>query len=401
MSETLNVQDDRGLRELVDRLVGEPRLAVDSEFLTERTYYPRLCLIQIGAPRVLATVDPLECADLSPLAELFSDPVEMIVHAGSQDLAILKRRLGIVPERVFDTQIGAAFLGFGHSIGYARLVEACCGVRLKRSQAYTDWSRRPLEPQQLEYALDDVRYLLTIHDTFTRKLEGRDRLGWADQEFERARATAISEIEPQERWRRVSGARINNRREVGILRELAAWREEEAQRRDKPRQRIVPDRVLTEIARRKPQRAADLNSVRGLHPNERQRSADAIVDVVRRALELPDDELPEVRRQRRSDDDPKIAVAATLADAFLKTRTRELDLAPQLLANRKDLERLVRRVLDGENENRPTEPPLPILEGWRRDVAGDDILRLLAGQFSLRVVVKQGSVRLLVDELKD
>ena len=133
MSETLNVRDDRGLRELVARLAGEPRLALDSEFLTERTYYPRLCLIQIGAPGVLATVDPLECADLSPLAELFSAPVEMIVHAGSQDLAILKRRLKVVPERVFDTQIGAAFLGFGHSIGYARLVEACCGVRLNVS----------------------------------------------------------------------------------------------------------------------------------------------------------------------------------------------------------------------------------------------------------------------------
>ncbi len=401
MSETLNIKDDRGLRELVDRLAGEPRLAVDTEFLTERTYYPRLCLIQIGAPGVLATVDPFECTDLSPLAELFSDPVEMILHAGAQDLAILHRRLGAVPERVFDTQIGAAFLGFGHSIGHSRLVEACCGVRLKRSQAYTDWSRRPLESEQLEYALDDVRYLLPIHETFTRKLEGRDRLGWADQEFERARSVAISEIDPRERWRRVAGARNNNRRQVGILRELAAWREEEAQRRDKPRQRIVPDRVLNEIARRKPEHAADLNGMRGLHPNERERSGTAIVEVVRRALELPDDELPEVRRQRRSEDEPKIAVAATLADAFLKTRSRKLDLAPQLLANRKDLERLVRRVLDGEDANDGVEAPIPILEGWRREVAGDDILRMLAGEFSLRVVVKKGSVQLLVDEIED
>jgi ribonuclease D len=401
------IDDGDGLRRLVRDLEGAPVIALDTEFLTEHTYYPRLCLIQIGDGDIAATVDPLACTDLTPLAELLSAPVVMVLHAGSQDLAILQRHLGVVPEHVFDTQIAAAFVGHGHSISYARLVEACCGVRLKRSRAYTDWARRPLDADQLDYALDDVRYLLSIHEQLSDELQRRSRLEWADSEFRAARSAALREIEPREQWRRLSGRKASKPRELSILRELAAWREEEARRRDKPRQRIVPDRVLLEIGRRAPTRVADLRGLRGFHPREAKRSGDAIIAAVRAGLDVPRDQMPRLSRPSRLRNDPQVRVAAALAHTYMKTRARALDLASQLLANRKDLETIVRLMAEngGDPERVPVqvdgEDPIRLLEGWRREVAGDDVLRLLAGQIGMRVVVRKGGVDLVVEDQED
>lgn len=388
----------------METLRGEAALALDTEFLTERTYFPKLCLIQIATPSVLATVDPLACEDLAPLGELLAEQPTLVVHAGTQDLAILQRRFGMVPDRVFDTQIAAAFLGFGHSIGYARLVEACCEVSLKRSQAYTDWSKRPLDSRQLDYALDDVRHLLPIRDQLTARLDSQQRQEWANEEFERARRVAISETDPRDQWRRVSGKRAKSGRQMAILQELAAWREEEAQRRDIPRQRVVPDRVLLEIARRVPKNAREMEGMRGLHPRELQRSGTAIVDVVQRGAARPQSSWPSSPAPARLDDDPKVAVAAALTDVYLKTRVRDLGLAPQLLANRQDLETLIRAVANGSvgggdaARNDPEEPAIRLLEGWRRDVAGNDVLRLLDGQLAIRVKVKRRAVEVLIED---
>ena len=401
MSQTRFIDDERGLRALVSDLKGAPVVAVDTEFLTEHTFYPRLCLVQIGTEEVAATVDPLACTDLTPLAELLADPVVMAVHAGGQDLGILQRHLGSVPQRVFDTQIAAAFVGHGHSISYARLVEACCDVKLMRSRAYTDWARRPLEADQLEYALDDVRYLLTIHEQMSDELHKRGRLQWADSEFSQARDSALRDIPPREQWRRLSGRKASRPRELAVLRELAAWREQEARRRDKPRQRIMPDRVLLEVGRRAPQRAAELEGLRGFHPREAQRSGDAIIAAVRAGLETPRDAMPRVRKPSRLESDPQVGVAAALANTYMNTRARDLDLAPQLLANRRDLETIVRMM--AENGGNPEavgddDDPVRLLEGWRREIVGNDVLRLLAGQIAMRVVVGHGGVDLLVED---
>lgn len=403
MPEARFIDDAEGLRRLTDDLRGAPVIAVDTEFLTEKTYYPRLCLVQIGTKELAATVDPLACTDLTPLAELLDGPLVMIAHAAEQDLAILQRHLGSVPEKVFDTQIAAAFVGHGHSISYARLVEACCGVTLKRSRAYTDWSRRPLSPDQLEYALDDVRYLLSIHEQLSDELQRRGRLQWAEDEFAAAREVALRQPAPREQWRRLSGRKASKSRELSILRELTAWREEEAQRRDKPRQHVVPDRVLLEIGRRAPKRADEIEGLRGLHPREAKRSGAALVGAVRRGLEVPAAEQPKLPKGRRLKKDPQVAVAAALANTYMKTRARALDLAPQLLANRKDLETIVLLMADnGGNPEAVTSPDdedsVRLLEGWRREVAGNDVLRLLAGEISMRVVVRKRGVDLVVED---
>ncbi|MGD8330945.1 MAG: ribonuclease D [Acidobacteriota bacterium] len=404
MSESRFIDDAEGLRRLVGDLEGAPVIGLDTEFLTEHTYYARLCLIQIGTERLAATVDPLACEDLTPLARLLEGPIVMVLHAGAQDLAILQRALGSVPEQVFDTQIAAAFVGYGHSISYSRLVEACCGVTLKRSRAYSDWSRRPLAPDQLEYALDDVRYLLSIHEQLSDKLQRRGRLQWCDDEFTVARDNALHEVEPREQWRRLSGRKAKRPRELSVLRELAAWREEEARRRDKPRQRIMPDRALLEIGRRGPRRVEELDGLRGFHPREAKRSGAAIIAAVARGLDTPPDQMPRTRKPFRLENDPQVSVAAALANTYMNTRARALDLAPQLLANRRDLETIVR--LMAENGGDPAalidavdgEEPVRLLEGWRRDVVGDDVLRLLAGQIAMRVVVGRGGVDLVVED---
>jgi len=403
--ETRFVEDSEGLASLADRLRGEPAVALDTEFLTERYFYAKLCLIQIGTPSLLATVDPLSCKDLTPLSEVLASGVELVLHAGAQDLAILRRQFGALPEKVFDTQIAAAFLGYGHSIGYARLVEKCSSVRLKRSQAYTDWSKRPLDSVQLEYALDDVRYLLPIRDRLTAELDRLGRTTWAHDEFAGARQTGLADAEPREQWRRLSGLRATGRRELGVLQELAAWREEEARRRDIPRQRVIPDRVLLEIGRRMPAQAAELEGTRGLHPRELQRSGAAIIAALERGRERPADDLPKSRRRSRLDDNPDIAVAAALAHTYLKTRARDLGLSSQLLANRKDLEILVRLLAENGDPDAALAGEGPdggrnirLLEGWRREVAGDEILRLLAGELALRVRVRKGGVEVMIED---
>lgn len=382
------VRDVGELEKLVALLRGSSRLALDTEFLTEKNYFPRLCLIQVAAGDVVGAIDPLECRRLDPLADLLSGDLELVLHAGEQDLPILSRAVGSVPGKVFDTQVAAAFLGHGQSIGYGRLVETCCGVQLKRSRAYTDWSRRPLEPEQIEYALDDVRYLQQCRDHLVRELESRGRLGWVREECAAARQSALEVVEPEDRWRRISGAQRVDGLELAVLQDLAAWREQEAMRRDVPRGRIMPDRVVVEIARRKPDRASRLRGMRGLHPREAKRSGEAIVEVVRQARERPRSDWPRWPEKPELADDPGVPAVATLLDAFLRARSLELELSSRLLANRRDLEKLVRIWLTAAQKDEApaaTGASVPVLEGWRREVAGEAMLGLLRGEVRLGV----------------
>ncbi len=388
MAKPLFITDDRGLEDLAMRLRDCRLLGLDTEFLTERNYFPRLCLIQIATENLLAVVDPLECSNLTLLGEVFTDDLELVVHSGEQDLAIVDRHLGRVPARVFDTQVAAAFLGYGHRIGYSRLVEACCGTRPQSSQAYTDWAKRPLETAQVDYAIDDVRYLLRCRSFLMEELQSRGRLEWAQQECAFARARALEGHDPYQQWRKVSGLRGLHGQQLAILRELAAWREEHAAARNEPRQRIVSDRVLIELARRGPKRPEDLRKYRGLHPNEASRSGKAIIAAVGRGRQQPPEALP-VRPPRSSpDDDPNVAALATLLDAFLRARALEMKISSRLLANRNDLERLVRLSVNGDRAG-DTAGRHPLLDGWRRQVAGEDILRLLRGELTLAVEQRQ------------
>ncbi len=387
MPETLLIRDDRSLGRLVERLADVPEAAFDTEFLRERTYYAKLCLIQIGTPELLALVDPLAVRDLSPLWAWLTGGVEVLLHAAAQDLEIVHRACGAVPRRHFDTQVAAAFLGYGDAVGYAKLVNRVLGVPLPRSEAYTDWSRRPLSAEQREYALDDVRYLPELAEALRGRLRERGRLDWLVEELEATAAAVTSEPDPEQQWRRVSGARALSGRSLAILREVTAWREREARRRNVPRGHVVPDRVLIEIARRAPSTQAQVERLRGMHPREAQRSAGRIVELVRRARDRPESEWPAWPPPPPFADDPRVDAIAALLDAWVRTRATELELSSRLLARRSDLERLALAALagslDGEGEGAPQGPPL--MRGWRARVIGRQLLEVLRGEATLGI----------------
>ncbi|HJO04754.1 MAG TPA: ribonuclease D [Acidobacteriota bacterium] len=381
MTDSLYIRDDRSLEQLVERIQGVSPLAIDTEFIRERTYYPRLCLIQLAAPGLLAVVDPLAVDDLGPLWSVLTAGPELVLHAAGQDLEIVQRLAGRLPSSHFDTQVAAAFLGYGDSIGHSKLVERLARVTLKRSEAYTDWTRRPLSDDQVQYALDDVRYLLGCAETMRAQLAERGRQHWVEEELSRVMRGVNASPDPDEMWRRVSGARSLTRRGAVILGRAAAWRERKAVSRDIPRQRVVADRVLIEIARRAPKKQGQVERLRGLHPREAQRSASTILAFVREALESDPATWPDVSTPRPRGGMRTVEILASLLDAVVRTRAAELDLAPRLLAKRADLERLVRQEIAGDAEDHG----IPVLQGWRREHVGDQLLALLRGDASVRV----------------
>ena len=393
MTETLNIRDGGSLAGLVERLEGVSPLAIDTEFIRERTYYPRLCLIQLATPNLLAVVDPLAVDDLGPLWDVLTAGTELVLHAAGQDLEIIQRLAGRLPAGHFDTQVAAAFLGYGDSISHSKLVERLARVTLKRSEAYTDWTRRPLSSSQVQYALDDVRYLLECAEILRAQLAERGRRSWVDEELARVMHGVNASPDPDQMWRRVSGARSLAGRGLAILRCAAAWREREAVRRDIPRQRVVADRVLIEIARRAPKRQDQVEGLRGLHPREARRSAATIVAFVRKAVESDPTTWPETRSPRVRGCVQTVEILASLLDAVVRTRAAELGLAPRLLAKRADLERLVRQEISAN----AVQDSIPVLEGWRCEHVGEQLLGLLRGAAQVSVEQTEAGPRLHVE----
>jgi ribonuclease D len=367
------------LAALARRLRDHGAFALDMEFERERSYWPKLQLIQVAIPGEAAAVDPLAVSDLSPLLDLIADPsVEKVTHAGRQDAEIFYLKSGKPPRNLYDTQIAAALLGLGEQVGYGALVHRMLGVKLEKKERITDWGRRPLTPGQLEYALDDVRYLLPIRDKLNEDLEQLGRREWFRQELTFYEDPGLYEPDPDRLYMKVSRWRSLNRRGLGILRELVAWRESEAGARDVPRQRVVPDDVMVDLSLRKPQRVADLRPLRRLHPREIERSGEAIVAAVRRGLDLADADLPNPPQIPR--EDPEATHAVDLLGVLLKIRAREIRIAPSYLGTSKDLAVLV----DWLSGPRTGKAPA-LLNGWRRDAVGEDLAALYDGKTLLRM----------------
>lgn len=375
------IQDQESFEDLLQRCREHGSFAFDTEFLREDTYWPELCLIQIGLKGEAVAVDPLaKGMDCSMLVELLCDPeVEVIVHAGQQDMEIFFCKSEALPLRIFDTQVAAALLGHGDSIGYSRLVEEMLKVKLSKGESRTHWERRPLSQRQLDYALNDVLYLEELRDLLGEKLRKRGREGWLEEELTFYQDGDLYRREPMTFYPRVKGAARLNRRELAILRILAAWREEEARRRDKPRKRIVSDDKLIEIARRKPVSIERLGESRGFHRKFIERNGKVILELVARGLDVSDRECPS--RVNREGRDPALALALDLLDTFLKTRAKELDMSPAYLASRGDLYDLVKSRVDGGD----APAALRVLCGWRRKLVGEDLLGFLAGKYSLSI----------------
>jgi len=362
------------LAELVALLRGADALAVDTEFMRERTYYARLCLIQVATDEVTAIVDPLAVGDLEPLFSIFRDEsVTKVFHAGSQDLEILYRLMGSVPAPVFDTQTAATLLGMPSQVGYQQLVHSLVGVTLGKGHTYTDWTARPLSAEQIDYALDDVRYLPPAYRTMRERLEAEGRLAWLEQDFVRMADPATYDVVPEEQFRRVKRASALDRRSLAILREVAAWREREAQRRDLPKRWVVSDEALLEIARRAPADSTALQGVRGLNEQVARRNADDILKAIKRGQNVPDDQLPKIAKRKRLEGD--VSDVADLLSALLRMRAKEHGVAPTLIATRDELERFAA----GEREENP------LGSGWRYTLVGEELAELMDGAASLSI----------------
>jgi ribonuclease D len=368
----LYITDTQSLEDLVRRLRQAPVVGIDTEFMREKTYFAKLCLIQLASDDMAAIVDPLVCKDLSPLAELFEDTaVIKVLHAGGQDLEIFFRECDTTLSPVFDTQVAATLTGYPQQIGYGPLVSEVTGVKLDKGDSYTDWSRRPLSATQVEYALNDVRYLPEVYRDLHGKLEAAGRTDWLQADFDRLADPATYEILPEEQWRRVKRVSSLNRRQLALAREIAAWREREAIRRDIPKRWVLGDEGVVEIARRAPADPAELAAIRGVPDKIGQSATGGLLQAVVRGNAVPEDELPSLKKKRRPAVD--IDGAVDLMVALVRLRAHEHGVAMPLLASREDLERLASGDRDGA----------AMLEGWRRELVGNELVELLDGAVTL------------------
>lgn len=353
----------------------------DTEFIAEKSYWPRLGLVQLGAPGGPAgAVDPLAIDDLSPVVDLLLEPsMTIVVHAGSMDWKILAKETGRLPLRTFDTQLAASFLGYGLQAGYGALVESVLGRKIDKTETLTDWLKRPLSSEQVAYAVGDVTHLMDLHVALEAALRARGRLEWATEEF--AAAVSVEQhLDADERslyldFRRVGGL---GRKELAVLRELVAWRELEARQRDVRPNFVAKDDVLLAAAKRAPRSEKELGSIRSIAPHELGRIAPGIVAAVHAALAMPESDWPEVMRQ----DPAEVGIDPTvnLLQAFVQTRAREADLAPEIVAPRATLKQLA---IGGPDATRPDGAP--VLSGWRRDVLGEELQDLLTGRAAITI----------------
>ncbi|MDX6805279.1 ribonuclease D [Terrihabitans rhizophilus] len=365
------------------RLSNSAFVTVDTEFLRESTFWPKLCVVQLADDHEAVAVDALAPdIDLSPLFHLMADErVLKVFHAGRQDIEIIWHLAEMIPHPVFDTQVAAMVLGYGESVSYDQLVQRVSNVMLDKSSRFTDWSRRPLSEAQITYALADVTYLRDVYRHLAEGLEKRGRADWVSEEMAVLTSPDTYRQAPEDAWKRIK-VRLRKPRDLAVLMEIAAWREAEAQSRDVPRSRIVKDEILGEIALRAPTTVEALGGLRGV-PNgfERSRSGTDVLAAVKRGLERETATIPKIERDRPAQNGTGATVE--LLRVLLKMVSEKEGVAPKILATTDDLERIA-----GEDA-----PDVPALAGWRRELFGEKALGLKRGEIALGL--KRGRVAAL------
>lgn len=359
------------------------RLGIDTEFMGEGRYRTLLCLVQVAAPDGdggvrIEVLDPLDDAlDPAPLAAMLADPaVEIVMHAGRQDVALLRRVWETQITNLFDTQLAAGFAGLRAQLSYEALLHELVDVRLSKSASFTRWDARPLSAEQVEYARDDVRHLIQAATALQERLEVRGRLGWAREECV-ALAGTTDVRDPEIVFGRLPRVNSLDPKLRAVARELVDWREETAREQDRPIPSVLSDATLVEIAKRRPRNTNQLEQIRGINESTLRRRGRAILAAVERGREL--EPIP-VEGGRPSHPDTLDAPIIALAESLVRTRALEEELAYELIAARADLQRIVLAVRDGK-----PPPEVRTLQGWRREVVGDELLELLDGRRSLTV----------------
>lgn len=383
------------LGELVDHLRAAGRFAFDTEFVSEETFEPVLCLIQVATRDRLAVIDPLAIADLSPFWELVIDPtIEVVMHAASEDLRICRFKTGTVPRRVFDVQIAAGLVGFGYPLSLVNLIGQALRITVSGGETRTDWRRRPLSPAQLRYALDDVRYLLDLADLLSAQLKELGRVDWAEDEFAQFVAGIQNRVE-EERWRRLPGLHQLNRRGLEAARRLAEWRFLEARRSNRPIRQLLRDDLLVAIAKRQPASRRDLEALRDFNrPHLLSRAADLLA-VIASAQLVAHEHLPEP--PDRHDDGPGLTMVVNLLAAALAQCCAQAKVAAGLVGTSNDLKDLVR----WHSQNCPESSRPDLAEGWRAEVCGKPLLDVLSGRCALRVADPKADVPVVLEPLAD
>ncbi len=351
-------------------------VTVDTEFLRERTYYSKLCLLQLAVPSPdedsAVLVDPLsDGMSLDPLYELFSNEnVVKVFHAARQDIEIFWVEAGVFPKPLFDTQVAAMVCGFGEQVGYETLVRKICKQGVDKTSRFTDWSRRPLSEAQKTYALADVTHLRQIYEHLAAELEKSKRSHWVAEELWTLTQSATYDIRPEDAWKRVK-TRTNSAKFLAVVRELAQFREAYAQENNVPRSRVFKDDALIELASTKPKSASDLGGSRLLLREARKGAiAEGILTAVKKGVNCPPDQMPRVDNSR-----DKLKVNPALADllrVLLKSKTESLGVAAKLIATSSELD----QIAAGERE-------LPAMSGWRFEAFGEDALKLCEGKIAL------------------
>ena len=359
------------------------RFGIDTEFMSEGRYRALLCLVQIAVDdpdaedgTQIILLDSLDAVDATPLAELLPEPgIEIVLHAGRQDVAILRRVWNTEVNNIFDTQLAAGFAGGSAQAGYGNLLGAILGRRVGKTASYTRWDSRPLTAEQLSYAAEDVAHLLELTDELQRRLRETGRLDWAREECRRLES-ATDERDPETAWERLPRIGQLDPQARAVARELAAWRERTASREDRPVGSVLADPTLVELAKRQPATLRGLEQIRGIHPSGIRRRGVEILEAIARGQEAP--AIP--REQARGRSDPGDAPLIALAEALLRARALEAGLAYELIASRNELELIVGAARRGERE-----PDVRTLTGWRRELVGADLRDLLAGRRAIAV----------------
>ncbi|MFG0333463.1 MAG: ribonuclease D [Maioricimonas sp. JB049] len=356
-------------------------VAFDTEFVSESYFRPRLCLIQLATADLEAVIDPFEIEDLSKWWGIMRDlDVTVIVHGGREEIRFCRHLGGGRPQKLVDVQIAEGLLSRGFPLGFQMLFPRVTGKQIQGSETRTDWQRRPLTSRQIDYALEDVRYLIEIWDKQQHALIEKSRLDWAWAEFERL----IDDVEGEaarNTWRRLSGIHRLSRRQMAVARELFHWRHETAESLNRPVRSMLRDDLIIEIATRRPRSLNDLNRTRGMHRREYQRMAGDILAAVERAMALPDEELPE--KPRPPQNPPQEDVLSKVLGLALANRCNELGLSTNIVGTMNDLQELVRwHMVNGD----PDREPLPrLMQGWRGQVCGNLLTDLLKGHYSIRI----------------
>ena len=362
------------LAAVCERFARHPFVTVDTEFLRETTFWPKLCVAQMATVDEAVVVDALaEGIDLAPLFELLANPqVTKVFHAARQDIEIMWNLAKLIPSPLFDTQVAAMVLGHGDSISYDQLVQRITGDHIDKSSRFTDWARRPLAPAQLTYAISDVTHLVQVYEKLKADLEARGRAEWVEEEMKILTSPATYRQLPEEAWQRLKN-RARKPKELAVLMELTAWREREAQARDVPRQRVLKDDAIAELARTQPKTAEALGSLRALPRGfERSKSGEAVLEAIAAGLARDSKTLPRIGHGRTSNGD---AATVELLKVLLRMTAEKNGVASRVIATVDDLEAIAA----------DDDADVPALNGWRRAMFGERALALKAGKLSLAV----------------